>query len=266
MNDTAPSRADLAALSDRAPSAFRGCFFAVALAALFALALACLVAAATGCASAPPRLPSGTYDFATNVVLRLSVALREASTQCPEMAEAGATPPPPSGAADAPEGEAAAEAAPSAAVVPSATGGVLQGAAPSAPASPRLVYRYGSFDGGKAAESPSARIRGLKVSASGMSYAWEKGGCEDLGASSASDYSKTLACAFWWSEQEQAWIGGKFDWISTSRTTRDWKNVRERYNGWDPDAFFAAKRHAFCIVSADGRRRTNVIVQEGGVK
>lgn len=232
-------RADSAALFEREPHVARGCLFAIALAALFALALASLVAAETGCASAPPRLPSGTYDFATNVVLRLSVALREASTQSPEKAEAGSTPPPPSGAADAPEGEAGEQAA--------------------APASPRLVFRYGSFDGGKAAESPSARIRGLKVSASGMSYAWEKGGCEDLGASSKTDYSQTLACAFHWSDAENAWIGGKFDWISSSRTTRDWKNIRERYNGWDPDAFFGSSRVAFCIVSKDGRRRTNLI-------
>ena len=90
-----------------------------------------------------------------------------------------------------------------------------------------------------------------------MSYAWAKGDLGNWGL--ARTDAGALACAFYWSDEEQAWIGGKFDWISTSRLTRSWENVRERYNGWDPDAFFAAKRHAFCIVSKDGRKRTNLV-------
>lgn len=120
-----------------------------------------------------------------------------------------------------------------------------------------LEYRYGGFDGSRAVETAAAQISGLRVTASGMSYSWERGGCEALGASGASDYSATVACIFY--ESGGKWIGGKFDWISTSRRSRDFVNIRAGYNGWDSAAFFAAKRHAFCIVGKDGKKRTNII-------
>ena len=126
-----------------------------------------------------------------------------------------------------------------------------------------LKWPWGGFDGSKAALSPSARVKSLKVTCSGLSYSWESGGCEDLGASSRTDAS-CLACLFCF--DGSSWRGGKFDWISTSRTSRDLKNVESGYNGWDAAAFRSAKAHAFCIVSKDGRKRTNVVVQEGGLK
>lgn len=126
-----------------------------------------------------------------------------------------------------------------------------------------LRWPWGGFDGSKAALSDKARIKALKVTASGLSYAWGSGGCEDLGASSKTDAS-CLACLFCF--DGSAWRGGKFEWISTSRTGRDLKNIESGHNGWDAAAFRSAKAHAFCIVSKDGRRRTNVIVQEGGLK
>lgn len=126
-----------------------------------------------------------------------------------------------------------------------------------------LRWPWGGFDGSKAALSDKARIKALKVTASGLSYAWESGGCEDLGASSKTDAS-CLACFFCF--DGSAWRGGKFEWISTSRTSRSTGNIESGYNGWDAAAFRSAKAHAFCIVSKDGRRRTNVIVQEGGLK
>lgn len=126
-----------------------------------------------------------------------------------------------------------------------------------------LRWAWGGFDGSKAALSDKARIKALKVTASGLSCAWESGGCEDLGASSKTDAS-CLACLFCF--DGSSWRGGKFDWISTSRISRDLENIESGYNGWDAAAFRSAKAHAFCIVSKDGRRRTNVIVQEGGLK
>lgn len=122
-------------------------------------------------------------------------------------------------------------------------------------AGPLLDFRFGGFRGGGAAEDPATQIKGFRFSSSGMSYAWAKG---DLGSwGLARDSAGAIACAFY--RDGDVWIGGKFDCISTSRTTRDWKNIRAGYNGWKPDAFFAAKKHAFCIVSADGRKRTNLI-------
>lgn len=142
---------------------------------------------------------------------------------------------------------------------------VLPPAAPAAaePAEPlpwsSLLWDHGGVRAPSASLVPGARISSLRIASSSLSYRWEAGGCELLGATSRDDYSHTLACA-WYLGPDGRWHGGKFDWISTSRTSRDLKNVAERYHGWDPDAWRAAARRAFCIVSADGRRRTNLLV------
>lgn len=125
-----------------------------------------------------------------------------------------------------------------------------------------LVFRFGGVDGSRAVEDPNAQIADLRMTKSGMTYRWAAGGCENLGAKDRGDYSRTLACAFYWSEKEQAWIGGKFDFVSTSRTTRSWNNINDGYRRWDAKAFFAAPKRAFCIVSTDGRKRTNLLETE----
>lgn len=129
-------------------------------------------------------------------------------------------------------------------------------------AAAKLVYRFGGFKGGGAVETAAAQIGSLRMSRNGLSFKWVKGGCEPLGATSAGDCDHTLACAFYWSDKENAWIGGKFDWVSTSRTTRDFKNLNSGYGGWTPEEFFWAPKRAFCIVSLDGRKRTNLLVTE----
>lgn len=120
-----------------------------------------------------------------------------------------------------------------------------------------LDFRYGGFHGEKAKEKPGCRIGSLRVTMDGLSFKWEHGGCETLGAAGHEDYSKTVACAFYWDGSK--WVGGKFDWISTSRTSRTFENVRSGYGGWDAVAFFRATKHAFCIVSVDGKKRSNLI-------
>lgn len=120
-----------------------------------------------------------------------------------------------------------------------------------------LDFRYGGFKGGKAKEVEDCRISSLKVGSDKMSYKWLKGGCEALGATSREDYDHTVACAFYWDGSR--WVGGKFDWVSTSRTYRDFENIRTGYGGWDAVAFFRATKHAFCIVSVDGKKRSNLI-------
>ena len=127
-----------------------------------------------------------------------------------------------------------------------------------------IDWRYGGFNGSGAVECPEAQIADLRIDARGMSYRWVKGGCEVFGATNVHDCDHALACAFWWDEAAQKWVGGKFDWISTSRTTRDWKNIYpgpdgKAYHGWEADKFFAAPKRAFCIVRKDGRLRTNLI-------
>lgn len=122
---------------------------------------------------------------------------------------------------------------------------------------PELEYRYGGFKGGRAKEEPGCRIGSLKVGKDKLTYKWEAGGCEALGAKDKADYSQTVACAFYWDGSR--WVGGKFDWISTSRTSRGFEKIKSGYNGWDSAAFFGAKKHGFCIVSKDGKKRSNFI-------
>ena len=121
-----------------------------------------------------------------------------------------------------------------------------------------LDWCWGGFKGGKAAPVGGVEIKSLKVSRDGMSYSWARGGCENLGASSSTDAScvAALFCRI-----GGKWEGGKFDWISTSRRTRDFKNISEGYNGWDKQAVGKADKFAFVIVSKDGKKRTNVIAQ-----
>lgn len=124
---------------------------------------------------------------------------------------------------------------------------------------PALDFRFGGFKGGSAVETQLAQIGSLHMTRNGLSYKWVKGGCEALGATSREDYSNAVACAFYWDERIQKWVGGKFDWISTSRTSRDFKNIHNGYGGWLPEEFFWASKRAFCIVSADGKKRTNLL-------
>jgi len=124
-----------------------------------------------------------------------------------------------------------------------------------------LQWVYGGFNGAGALPVDGCEIAALKVSASGMAYKWAKGGCEMLGASSRSD-AACLACLFV-RDAKGAWRGGKFDWISTSRTTRGFENIADGYNGWPKNAVGTAAGFAFVIVSRNGRLRTNVILARG---
>ena len=118
----------------------------------------------------------------------------------------------------------------------------------------RIDWRYGGFDGSKAQVDERCSLSGLRVRESGMSVKWEAGIPGDW----KRDKDGLVVCAaFHWDGRK--WIGGKFDWIDESRTTRDWKNMRSGYNGWRAEPFFAAKRHAFCVVSADGKLRSNLV-------
>ena len=121
-------------------------------------------------------------------------------------------------------------------------------------------YDFGGFNGKNAKEVSSAVISGLSVSRAGqgkLAYLWNKGGCEDLGASSRTDAGATVCCLFC-QGKDGKWHGGKFDWISTSRLTRGLENCHG-YNGWSYGYVQNAQRFAFVIVSKDGRRRTNVV-------
>ena len=119
-----------------------------------------------------------------------------------------------------------------------------------------LPWNYGGFNGSRAAlDAP--RIGSLRMG-SNLAYTWKQSNLAawGLGHSEAG----ALACLFL-QRADGSWVGGKFDWISTSRTTRDFENLGG-YNGWTLAGIPNPCRAAFCIASADGRRRTNVIATE----
>ena len=119
-------------------------------------------------------------------------------------------------------------------------------------------FSYGGFHAPGAELLPAAQISGLKLTSNGLSYSWKSGGCESFGASSKSDASRTV-CLFEVQLADGSWKGGKFDWISTSRTTRGFENIFNGYSGWTLNGVPNPCNASFCIVGADGRNRTNTL-------
>ena len=60
-------------------------------------------------------------------------------------------------------------------------------------------------------------------------------------------------------KSDGSWVGGKFDWISSSRRSRDFANVYGGYDGWSLAGVPSPCAAAFVIISPDGKRRSNVI-------
>ena len=121
-----------------------------------------------------------------------------------------------------------------------------------------LQWRYGGFNGANA-KLDSPRISNLSIkNGNRVYYKWDVGlsgwglGHTDPGA----------ICAVFF-ERDGQWIGGKFDWVSVSRTNRELKHV-ESYSNWPSSGIKLPWRGkvAFVVVSADGRRRSNVLVTE----
>lgn len=114
---------------------------------------------------------------------------------------------------------------------------------------------FGNPDCSKCVEDKSVQIKDLKITKSGLSYKWAKGNLSNWGLA----YDDASALAIIGYEKDGQWKFCKFDWISSSRTTRDYKNINSGYNGINADEFFSAKHHGFFIMSKNGKKRTNVI-------
>lgn len=126
---------------------------------------------------------------------------------------------------------------------------------------PDFDWGYGGFRGGKSVwggdpENGTGPVIGdLKMGKDGLSFEYENG---LAGWGLANDEAGALACLFV-KDNDGNWVGGKFDWISTSRRTRDFKNIYDGYNGWDLSNVPKTTTAAFVIVSKDGKWRSNVI-------
>lgn len=212
---------------------YRRLKFLDALRFVFALAVCLAVIAflafSGGCA-AVPVLPAGAYDFVTNAAQRAVVVLHEArdpaTTSTEEHEEHG-------------------------------EGAQASSDSPSSPSSPVLVFKYGGFAGDPAAEDSRCRISNLRIGSDSLSFHWDTGIPSDWTRGDTKKGPMVLACAFYWDGSR--WIGGKFDWIDEHRSSRSLENIHGGYGGWNAGAWNAAKRRAFCVVSADGRHRSNLL-------
>ena len=130
----------------------------------------------------------------------------------------------------------------------------------STPSSFKVLCTYGGFNFSNAKEDSSAQIKGLTVKARGMSYSWAS--ATKLKNWGLADGDAGALAVFAVKGSDGQYRGGKFDWISASRVTRSWENIRSGYHGWPKDAIETAKGYAFCIVSKDGKKRTNWILTD----
>ena len=121
-----------------------------------------------------------------------------------------------------------------------------------------LKWQYGGKNcAGAKLDAP--RLSGLSCNGSKLSYRWKVG----LKAWGLSDGDAGAICAVFFERSPGQWVGGKFDWVSTSRSNRELKHV-ESYSNWPSSGIKLPWRGkvAYVVVSADGRRRSNVLVAE----
>lgn len=122
-----------------------------------------------------------------------------------------------------------------------------------------LQWVYGGFDGSQASPVDCVEIVLDSVTPSGLRYHFEEGNLSALSALNSHDNPDCLACLF--CLLDGVWRGGKFDWISSDRLSRDFHNIETGYHGWPTDAIKNADAYSFVIVSKDGYSRTNVCAQ-----
>ncbi len=123
----------------------------------------------------------------------------------------------------------------------------------SSPAAAPMDWRYGGFDGSKAKEDPRCRFSLVSIGKDKIAYKWESGIPSDW----SRDGTLVVAAAFFWDGGK--WVGGKFEWTDESRSSRSAANIHDGYHGWDAAAWDGAARRAFCVASADGKHRSNLI-------
>ena len=119
------------------------------------------------------------------------------------------------------------------------------------------IVSFGSPNCANAKEDPNTQIKDFKWSKNGLSYRWAKGSLKNWGIKN--DHDASALAIFGYQDAKGTWRFGKIDWISTDRLTRDMANVHGRYNGIDPNAYFASSHHGFFIMSKDATKRTNIL-------
>ena len=134
-------------------------------------------------------------------------------------------------------------------------GGKSEGSG-SVPSDFKVEAAYGGANFNKAVEDKNAVIGNLVVTDGAMRYSWVKGNLQGWGLA---DSDANALAIFAVKDSSGVWKGGKFEWISKSRVTRSFGNIKVGYGGWPKNAIETAKGYAFCICSKDCKKRTNWI-------
>ena len=108
---------------------------------------------------------------------------------------------------------------------------------------------------GSHASQSGVVIAGLSCSRGGLSFRYVK----NLSAWGRSHGNAGDYACFFVQKADGSWVGGKFDWISSSRTTRGFENIFSGYNGWSLAGVPNPCNAAFVILNHDCKRRSNVI-------
>ena len=117
-----------------------------------------------------------------------------------------------------------------------------------------LRWTFGGENGSRAVQS-GVVVTGLSLGRTSMSFRYVK----NLSAWGRSNGQIADYACFFVQKSDGSWVGGKFDWISSSRTSRDFENVFDGYAGWSLAGVPNPCNAAFVIVSGDCKRRSNVI-------
>lgn len=129
----------------------------------------------------------------------------------------------------------------------------------------KLSWVYGGVNGSKAVESSGVQIRNLRVNVgSKISYAWAKARFRRTLKEWGLADSDASALAVFGYKIDNMYKCGKMDWISTSRTSRSWENIKDGYGGWNDKECSSASEFIFLILSKDAKKRSNVIRYKKG--
>lgn len=119
-----------------------------------------------------------------------------------------------------------------------------------------LQWKYGGFKPPTNAVRSTVVVSDLRVNRGGFRFKWVR----DIGAWGVPyEVPDALAC-FFVKNNAGEWVGGKFEWISSSRSTREFTNIRDGYHGWNLKDVPNPCEVAFLVFRKDGKRRSNIVV------
>lgn len=123
-----------------------------------------------------------------------------------------------------------------------------------------LQWTYGGINGSGASHS-GVNISGMRISGPATrsgSVSWKFDSDLSNWGVSYTDHTHAYFC-FFIKEKDGVWRGGKLDWISSSRTSRDFHNIEGKYQGWTMANAGNPTQVAMLILNKDCKRRSNVI-------